>query len=122
MKKINEDGTLKGYEFSKGYDPEAPPVFIPKGEDLIDFPCSPTWVRHYANQGLTTDYPPEFYLDKKTEPIGEVSVTHYTGRYTELPALGRLERRLKELETIYNINNKGVGRGKGEGQSGIDWA
>ena len=53
-------------------------------------------------------HPSGFYLDKKTEPTGEVSVTHYTGRYSELPAIGRFERRLKEVETkVSNIGRKG---------------
>lgn len=34
---------------------------LEQGADLIDFPCSPTWVRHYAELGITRDYPPEFY-------------------------------------------------------------
>ena len=29
--------------------------------DLIDFPCSPDWISHYARLGLTPDYPPEYY-------------------------------------------------------------
>ena len=75
MRKLNPDGTLKGFEFSKGYDPEASPVFtsIPKDEDLIDFPCSPDFVRHFAYQGLTKDYPSEFYLDKKSLQPNEVT-------------------------------------------------
>ncbi|MQY55712.1 MAG: hypothetical protein GH152_00565 [Dehalococcoidia bacterium] len=30
-------------------------------EDGVDFPCSPPFVRHYADLGLTQNYPPEFY-------------------------------------------------------------
>ena len=30
-------------------------------EDCIDFPCSPIWASFYASQGLTRDYPPEYY-------------------------------------------------------------
>ena len=30
--------------------------------DAIDFPIAPCWVQHYAEQGLTPDYPPQFYL------------------------------------------------------------
>ena len=75
MRKINQDGTLKGYEFQDGYDPNAPAHFvpIPQGEDLIDFPCSPNWVSHFANQGLTRDYPRSFYLDKKSLQPNEVT-------------------------------------------------
>ncbi|KKN73829.1 hypothetical protein LCGC14_0396310 [marine sediment metagenome] len=73
---INLDGTLKGYEFPKGYHPledDTPMYARLQGEDLIDFPISPDWVRHFANQGITTDYPKEFYLDKKIEQPNEYS-------------------------------------------------
>jgi hypothetical protein len=36
-------------------------------EDAIDFPCSPVWVAHYAEQGLTQDYPPEYYTRSTRE-------------------------------------------------------
>jgi hypothetical protein len=32
-------------------------------DDLIDFPCSPLWVSHYASKGMTRDYPREYYED-----------------------------------------------------------
>ena len=32
-------------------------------ENLIDFPCSPIWVKHYAERGLIPDYPPDFYYE-----------------------------------------------------------
>ena len=98
MRELNPDGTLKGYEFSEGYDPESPPTWTPVREDSIDFCCSPIFVRHYAEQGLTKDYPSDFYLQKKTEQPREYEITYYTGRYTELPAIGRFEQRLKEME------------------------
>lgn len=30
-------------------------------QDLIDFPCSPTWASYYAETEQTDDYPREFY-------------------------------------------------------------
>ena len=72
----------------------------------------PDWVRHYATQGLTKDYPGDFYLDKKTEQPNEVTnnllyynrgdITNFTGRYTELLPLGKTEGKLKELEVKLN--------------------
>ena len=92
MRKTNPDGTLKGYEFSEGYDPNAPPSHIPEGEDLIDFPCSPLFVRHFAYQGLTRDYPSSFYIDKKSLQPNEVtnkdSIYNNNYIYRDLVKLG----------------------------------
>lgn len=30
-------------------------------EDLIDFPCSAAWISYYASQGMTPDFPQEYY-------------------------------------------------------------
>ncbi len=95
---INPDGTLKGYEFSKGYDPDAPPVYV-EG-DLIDFPCSPAFVRHFANLGLTKDFPPEYYrtnLIKNVLRGGEGGIReqkekHFAGRAEVL----HLQRKLND--------------------------
>ena len=128
MRKTNSDGTLKGYEFSEGYDPEAPPsyIHIPEGEDLIDFPISPDFVRHFAYQGLTRDYTSSFYLDKKSLQPNEYNnnlyynnrgdTTNFTGRYVELPLLGKTERRLKEIETKLN---KHLGKTKSRLEDGF---
>lgn len=53
-----------------------PPVqrALDQGADLIDFPCSPTWVAHYAELGITRDYPPEFYQHPQpTEPDEDIA-------------------------------------------------
>jgi hypothetical protein len=42
------------------------------GEDLIDFPCSPDWVRHYASRGMTRDYPPEYYRIPDTMTVERI--------------------------------------------------
>ena len=39
--------------------------------DAIDFPCSPAFVKHYADQGLTTDYPPEYYRGRELRQLRE---------------------------------------------------
>jgi len=31
-------------------------------DELIDFPCSEAWTSHYIRQGITQDYPPDYYL------------------------------------------------------------
>ena len=49
-------------------------------EDMIDFPCAPTWVEAYAEQGMTTGYPfnPDvMYHPWRYEPDGtEREVIH----------------------------------------------
>ena len=40
----------------------------PMGEDLIDFPCAPCWVQHYADQGMTRAYPEGFNPDSVYHP------------------------------------------------------
>ena len=61
------------------------------------------------------DYLPPIDLGKKAPPIkvtDEVT-TIFTGRYSELPAIGRMERRLKEVEQkLFNLDKKGWGGGK----------
>lgn len=47
---------------SQGSPAQLLPKCFREQPDAIDFPSSPDWVRHYAGQGLTTDYPPQFYL------------------------------------------------------------
>lgn len=113
MREINTDGTLKGYEFSKGYDPrdDDTPAYTHQEGDMIDFSCSPDWVGYFANQGMTTDYPPSFYLDKngplttsteneeESRKLQPTEVTRlFTGRYTELPAIGKMSARIGRLE------------------------
>lgn len=98
MREINSDGTLKGCEFFKGYNPDAPPVYV-EG-DLIDYPCSPDWASYYASRGLTKDFPPEFYHQKNVLKggvgkggllRGETGV-HFAGRAELL----HLQRKLNE--------------------------
>jgi hypothetical protein len=38
-------------------------------EDAIDFPCSPAFVRLYADGGMTSDYPTEYYQQSTTLPV-----------------------------------------------------
>jgi len=35
-------------------------------DDMIDFPCSPTFVAGLAEMGMTQDYPPEFYARERS--------------------------------------------------------
>lgn len=66
--------------------PKLPRVnkFAPKpGEDLIDFACSPDFVRHYASQGMTPDYPPDYYRLPDTMTVEKIR---------------ELEARIKDLE------------------------
>ena len=37
-------------------------------EDMIDFPCAPCWVEHYARQGMTRGYPEGFDPDVVRHP------------------------------------------------------
>jgi hypothetical protein len=53
------------------------------GEELIDFPCSPDWVRHYAGLGMTRDYPAEYYQKPDTMTVERIR---------------ELEARIAELE------------------------
>ena len=52
-------------------------------DDLIDFPCSPLWVSHYASRGMTQDYPPEYYEDEET-----------------YRRIARLEQEVERLQTL----------------------
>lgn len=40
-------------------------------ENMIDFPCSPAWASYYAEQGLTQDYPREYYDMKDLMAIND---------------------------------------------------
>ena len=102
MRKLNPDGTLKGYEFSEGYDPEAPPSYIPEGEDLIDFPCSPLFVRHFAYQGLTKDYPSSFYLDKKSLQPNEYNNNLYYNNRRDSNQIRELKGQVLFLQSKLN--------------------
>ena len=41
-------------------------------EDLIDFPVSVSWASYYAEQGMTKDYPQEFYRMPVSLPIEQI--------------------------------------------------
>ena len=41
-------------------------------EDLIDFPVSPTWRRHYASQGLTTQPGGSYSDDRVVEALDAI--------------------------------------------------
>ncbi len=53
-------------------------------EDAIDFPVSPDFASFYASQGMTRDYPPEYYQNQ-----GSARLT---------AQLEELESRIAELE------------------------
>jgi len=41
-------------------------MFNPR-EDLIDFPTSPLWAEHFADQGMTPGFPDEYYYKPAPE-------------------------------------------------------
>ena len=41
-------------------------MFNPR-EDLIDFPTSPLWAEHFADQGMTPGFPDEYYYKAPPE-------------------------------------------------------
>jgi hypothetical protein len=41
-------------------------------KDLIDFPCSPAWTSFYAREGITADYPREYYAAPITLPVEQI--------------------------------------------------
>ena len=97
---MNPDGTLKGYEFPKGYHPledDTPEFVRHQGEDLIDFPVSSDWVSLFAHQGITTDYPSDFYLNKKSRYPTVVTNNDSIENITE-----RLYNRLAEIDQEVN--------------------
>lgn len=71
------------------------------GEDPIDFPCAPQFVAALAHEGLTTDYPREFYVSgnpsREQRPTGGV---HSLERRIDAQDryIKRLERRLLQVE------------------------
>jgi len=69
-----------------------------KGEDLIDFACAPIWAEHYADRGMTQDYPPEFYYripQAREEP--REPEPQWTQRQWD--TVGQLRGQVKYLET-----------------------
>lgn len=58
---------------------------ISHGADLIDFPCSPLWVGHYASLGLTKDFPPEFY--QEPQPVDRFDIEQITSLATAVEDL-----------------------------------
>ena len=75
-------------------------------EDSIDFPCSPLWVRHYAAQGLTADYPPEFYhVDEPAQPLPIPdplrSLQQYRRYYLlDSPTTDEAQRELRRIQPL----------------------
>jgi len=57
-------------------------------ESMIDFPCSQVWAEHYADQGMTTGYPPEFYASPRVRELQE--------------KVGKLEGQLKDMTGVKN--------------------
>lgn len=75
-------------------------------EDLVDFPCAPSWIEHYAEQGMTPGYPPEFYQKPSTQIIVDVSeelekdITFLKGQNLYLL------NRIQEVENSIPLKNK----------------
>jgi len=62
-------------------------------DDLIDFPCSPTYASYFAHIGITQDYPREYYEQERKPSQSEFE------RTVELHAgLERQERQIAELQ------------------------
>ena len=84
-----------------------------KGEDLIDFPCAPIWAKHYADRGMTQDYPPEFYYapqpaqEEPREPEPQ-----WTQRQWD--TVGQLRGQVKYLENKFNEHLDKSKKGKGD--------
>ena len=55
------------------------------GGDAIDFACAPNWASAYARQGLTRDYPPEYYWSVDLEE----EVAHLRAEVARLRAHAR---------------------------------
>lgn len=41
-------------------------------DNMIDFPCAPCWVRHYAERGLTPDYPSDYYEPSRADLLERI--------------------------------------------------
>jgi len=65
-------------------------------DDAIDFPCAPCWVTHYAKQGLTTDYPPEYYFGESMAVL-ERRIDALERQNSELQRQRRPERNYQEV-------------------------
>ena len=74
-------------------------------EDLIDFCCSPDFVRHYASRGMTPDYPPEFYRMPAALPLEQIKeLDAQLKRLELLKAAGPVNR--QEVYELKHLVNK----------------
>jgi hypothetical protein len=78
-------------------------------KDLIDFPCSPDWVTHYAREGITADYPREYYEKTMTLPVEQIrELDEQLKRLELLKASGPVTK--QELYEVKFLVNKLMAR------------
>lgn len=86
------------------------------GADLIDYPCAPDWVHHYARLGMTRDYPPEFYhvncqqeLSEIKEALAKLNQSQQKGATLLSPELRTLQGDIKQLKLGLRYTQKQLG-------------